>query len=79
MTAVTRNVAPIDKIESEGAPILSLSSFLLGRLIEAADGNVAAEAIDVAPIQAALEGAESQSPGSAGSGHACASIGHESG
>jgi len=40
VTAVTRNVAPIDKIESEGAPILS-SSDLLDRLILAADGNVA--------------------------------------
>src|ERR1700681_121793 len=53
VTAVTRNVAPIDKIESEGAPILS-SPDLLARLTDAADGNVAPAAIDVAPIQVLL-------------------------
>jgi hypothetical protein len=53
VTAVTRNVAPIDKIESEGAPILS-SPDLLARLTDAADGNVAPAAVDVAPIQVLL-------------------------
>jgi hypothetical protein len=53
VTAVTRNVAPIDKIESEGAPILS-SPDLLARLTDAAGGNVAPGAVDVAPIQVLL-------------------------
>jgi hypothetical protein len=52
--AVTREAAPIDKIDSERASILSSRPLLLANLIEAADGNVAPGAVDVAPIQVLL-------------------------
>ena len=52
--AVTRDAAPIDKIDSERASILSSRPLLLASLIEAAGGNVAPGAVDVAPIQVLL-------------------------
>jgi hypothetical protein len=52
--AVTRDAAPIDKIDSERASILSSRPLLLANLIDAAGGNVVPGAVDVAPIQVLL-------------------------